>query len=98
MERRVNPRLPLALDVVLNHHSQAVVCTTRDISVTGAFVTADRELLPYGGTIELGISLAAEPHHVRVPAKIQRVTDEGAAVVFGDVGRDVYFQLVESFR
>ncbi|MBI3898000.1 MAG: PilZ domain-containing protein [Gammaproteobacteria bacterium] len=96
-ERRESPRVPVTLDVVLNHHANSVICTTRDISVGGAFIEAERDMLPHGGTVELGLSLPAsrDQQYVRLPAVIQRVTDEGAAVTFGDVGRDVYFQLVD---
>lgn len=85
----------MALDVVLNHRTQSVICTTRDISLGGAFLSADRDLLPHGGSVELGISLPAPPHHIRVPATIQRITDDGAAIVFSDVGRDIYFHLID---
>jgi hypothetical protein len=96
-ERRKSPRLPVALDVVLNHRAQSVICTVRDISLGGAFVDADPELLPYAGTIELCFSLpsGATRNFVRLPASIQRVTDNGAAITFGDLGGEVYFQLVD---
>ena len=97
MERRVSPRMPVTLDVVLNHHSQSVICTIKDISLGGAFIDAEPELLPYAGTIELGFTIPAEtdPQHVRLPATIRRITDKGAAVTFGDISHDVYFRLVD---
>lgn len=96
-ERRKNRRLPVALDVVLNHRAQSIICTMRDISLDGAFIEADSDLLPYAGTIELGFNLpsVSSSNYVRLLATIQRTTQEGAAVSFGDVGRDAYFSLVD---
>lgn len=96
-ERRKSPRLRVALDVVLNHHAQSVICGMRDISLGGAFLDADPELLPYAGAIELCFSIpsGAKLNFVRLPATIQRVTENGAAVTFGDLGGEVYFQLVD---
>lgn len=96
-ERRNSPRLPVSVDVVLNHRAQSVVCTMRDISLGGAFLDAEPELLPYGGSVELNFAVPAAPSngYLRLPAMIQRTTEEGAAVSFGDVGRDAYFQLVD---
>ena len=96
-ERRTSPRLPVSLDVVLNHRAQSVVCTMRDISLGGAFLDAERELMPYAGTVELNFSVPAETAagQLRLLATIERSTEQGTAVSFGDVGRDAYFQLVD---
>lgn len=98
IERRKSPRLAVALDVVLKHRAQSVVCTMRDISLSGTFVSAEPELLPYAGLVELSFSLPvkdAAPAYVRLPATIQRVTEDGAAVTFGEMGGEVYFRLVD---
>lgn len=96
-ERRQSPRVPVSFDVVLNHRAQSLVCTMRDISLGGAFIDADPELLPYAGLIELSFSLPLRngSSFVRLPATIHRVTEDGAAVTFGDVGSELYFQLVD---
>lgn len=96
-ERRKSLRLPVSLDVVLNHRAQSVICTMRDISLSGAFIDAEPELLPYAGVVELNFSLPAgsAPDYVRLSATIQRVTEAGAAVRFGDMGGDIYFRLVD---
>lgn len=96
-ERRKSRRLPVALNAVLNHRSQSVICTLRDLSLDGAFVDADSDLLPYAGTVELGFALpgACGGNPIRVPAAIRRTTREGAAVSFIDVGREAYFGLVD---
>jgi hypothetical protein len=95
-ERRKNLRLPVSLDVVLNHRTQSVVCTIRDISLGGAFVDAEPELLPYGGMVELSFSRPTDSGgHLRLPASIRRVTSNGAAVSFGEMGHQAHFQLVD---
>lgn len=96
-ERRKSRRLPVSLDVVLNHRAQSVVCTMRDICLEGAFLDVEPDLLPFGGILELNFHLprGAELNRVSLPATIQRTTNDGAAVSFGDVGRDAYFDLVD---
>lgn len=96
-ERRTTPRLPVSLDVVLNHRAQSVICTMRDISLSGAFLNAEPDLLPYAGTVELSFLAPTDAvrAELRLLATIERTTERGAAVSFGDVGRDAYFQLVD---
>lgn len=96
-ERRQSPRVAISLDVVLNHHAQSLICTMRDISLGGAFLDADPELLPYAGVVELSFSLSTTTgsDYVRLPAAIHRVTEDGAAVTFGDIGGEIYFRLVD---
>ena len=96
-ERRKCLRLPVSLDVVLNHRAQSVICTMRDISLGGAFIDAEPELLPYAGLVELNFSLpvGSDASLVRLSATIQRVTDNGAAVSFSDMGGDIYCRLVD---
>ena len=69
----------------------------RDISLGGAFIAAEPDLLPYAGTVELNFSAPAKSvrGELRLQATIERTTEQGAAVSFGDVGRDAYFQLVD---
>ena len=96
-ERRTSPRLPVSLDVVLNHRAQSVICTMRDISLGGAFLDAEPDLLPYAGVVELNFSVPSDlaAGQLRLLATIERSTERGTAVSFGDVGRDAYFQLVD---
>lgn len=98
-ERRESPRLPLSLDVVLNHHDQVIVGTLRDVSMNGAFIDADPDIMPYGGMVELGFSVPAkgETKYFRLYATIRRVTQVGTAVSFGDVGREAFFNLVDMY-
>lgn len=94
-ERRKNLRLSMSLDVVLKHRAQSVICTVRDISLGGAFVDAEPELLPYAGAVELTFSAPNEAGTLRLPASIRRVTPKGAALRFDDMGQQKYFQLVD---
>jgi hypothetical protein len=96
-ERRKTPRLAVSLDAVLSHRAQSVICTMRDISLGGAFVDAEPELLPYAGMVEISFSVptSSAQGYVRLSATIQQVRENGAAVTFGDIGRDAYFQLVD---
>lgn len=98
-ERRESARLPLSLDVVLNHHDQAIVGTLRDVSMNGAFIDAEPDILPYGGTVEIGFSVPVNgaTKHFRMTATIRRVTQTGTGISFGDAGRDAYFSLVDLY-
>jgi hypothetical protein len=97
-ERRNNSRMPMAIDAVVNHHACAVICTIKDISVTGAFLEAPPDDLPYsGGQVELALTVTSkgQPKSYRLPAIIRRVTDSGVGVSFNDVNREAYFGLVD---
>lgn len=87
----------MVLDVVLNYREHALVCTLRDISLKGAFVEATPDDLPYANSpVEIGVTLRHDgnPKYCRIPARISRITENGAAVSFSDVGMDVYSSLV----
>lgn len=100
-DRRESPRMPLGMDVVLNYRAQTQVCTLRDISLRGAFLNADPAFLACNGAVELGITVPqtenGETKHVRVPATIRRLADNGAGVAFGDLAGDTYFSLIDLY-
>ncbi len=96
-ERRENQRIPVGLDVVLNYREHALICTLRDISLKGAFVEATPDDLPYTNSdVELALTLLREGRskYCRIPARIERITDGGAAISFGDLGAETYSSLV----
>lgn len=96
-ERRDSQRVPVVIDAVLNYQAQVMICTVQDISLNGAFIVGMPEGLPYfNAPVELGLTLinAGETKQHRIPAKIRRITDKGAALSFGDVDMDAYFSLV----
>lgn len=98
-ERRESQRLPLSVDVVLNHHDQVVIGTLRDVSLNGAFIDAEPDILPYSGTVEFGFTVPVNggSKHFRMVATIRRVTQSGAGISFGDVDREAYFNLVDLY-
>jgi hypothetical protein len=90
--------MPVELDAVLNYQACAVICTIKDISVTGAFLEASPDDLPFsGGQVELALTVNAkgQSKSYRLPAVIRRVTDSGVGVSFSDVNQDAYFGLVD---
>ncbi|HYM47506.1 MAG TPA: PilZ domain-containing protein [Burkholderiaceae bacterium] len=96
-ERRENNRIPVGVDVVLNYREHALICTLRDISLNGAFLEAPPDDLPYtnsSGELALTVTKGGQSKHCRIPARISRITDNGAAVSFSDVGLDAYSSLV----
>jgi hypothetical protein len=96
-ERRENQRIPVALDVVLNYREHALICTLRDISLTGAFVEATPDDLPYtNANVELALTLQSQgqPKYCRIPARIARISEQGAAISFEDLGMETYSSLV----
>jgi hypothetical protein len=96
-ERRGNQRVPVILDVVLNYREHALICTMRDISLEGAFVEAPPEELPFANSsveIAMTVMRGGESKHCRLPARIRRVSDDGAAISFRDLERDAYSNLV----
>jgi hypothetical protein len=96
-ERRNNSRMPIELDAVVNYQASAVICTIKDISVTGAFIEASPEDLPFSGKVELALTLNSkgQARSYRLPAVIRRVSDRGVAVSFSDIDKDAYFSLVD---
>ncbi len=84
-------------DVVLNYREHALICTLRDISLKGAFVEATPDDLPYmNSSVEIGLTVnqAGNAKYCRIPARIARITDNGAAIAFSDLGMDTYSSLV----
>lgn len=96
-ERRENSRVPVAVDVVLNYREHALICTLRDISLNGAFIEATPDDLPYtNSNVEIALTMQrnGQSKHCRIPARIARITDQGAAISFSDIGAETYSNLV----
>ena len=92
-DRRETPRVQLERDVVINaNKSEPQFCAIRDISPEGVFVeTAGRPLISTG-KVQIAISLpvgnSQKLYHL--PAKVMRVTEEGAGLRFDELGVDSY--------
>lgn len=98
-EHRYNERLPVEVSAVINFDMHAVIGTLRDISANGCFIEIDPTELPVSNKLELAMSVqtrSGETRNYRLPVLVRRVTDDGAAVSFDDVGREMYFTLAET--
>lgn len=96
-ERRADSRRPITLDAVINYQTMALIGTIRDISLKGAFFETSPEDLPYKDTpVELNLTVShnGETRYHRIPARVRRIAENGAGLSFGDLERDVYFDLV----
>lgn len=96
-ERRDTPRIPIALEAVLNFNTQSYRHSlTRDISLDGAFVETG-EVLAKKGSVELAIQLPTEgkQKYHRFQAQVVRVTDGGAGILFDKVDTEAYAALLD---
>lgn len=97
-ERRDTPRVPIALDTIVNYNSRNYRhSTTRDISLDGAFVELKSGDLPKKGMVDLAIKIPAEgiTKYHRFQAQIVRATRNGAGVLFDRVDTDSYAALLD---
>lgn len=97
-ERRDTPRVPIALDTIVNFNSRNYRhSTTRNISLDGVFIESKNGGLPRKGTVDLAIKLPAEgtnKYH-RFHAQIIRSTRYGAGLLFDRVDTDAYAALLD---
>ena len=100
-EHRFNERLPIEISAVINYDMHAVIGTLRDISANGCFIEIDPSELPVRNTLELAMSVqtrSGETRYYRLPVLVRRVTENGAAVSFNELGREMYFTLAETVQ
>lgn len=100
-EQREIRRKPVGLEVTLKceQTDAAKPCRLRDVSLNGAFVECAEGKFSKEGDIELDIRFEEEgkKHHHRVPAKVVRVTKEGAAVQFRKVDMDTFGEILRLY-
>jgi len=102
-DRRLGPRRWTQVSAMINHNRLGRArCRLRDISLGGAFVDTGKRILEQGDSVELVLKVRAGKHsqHCRVPAKVARVSDEGAALVFDDPDEELYrtlFDIVHTY-
>jgi len=92
-ERRWNPRLPTAMEVVVYYGGLGLVqCRTRDVSYDGAFIETGRIALTTETDVELVFSSYSGSKHTqhRITAQIARVTLDGAGLSFSDLEISTY--------
>lgn len=96
--RRLGPRRFAGVKVMVTHPSLGLVkCRLRDIGLDGAFIEiSDPDLKP-GADVDLVVKVrTAKGHtHCRLPAKIMRITDKGAALSFGELEERAYQTLFD---
>ena len=97
-ERRDTPRIPIALDTILNCSNQNYQHSiTRDISLDGVFIESDEGKVAKKGIMDLAIKLPGEgpPKYHRFHAQVVRVVNGGAGLVFDKVDTDSYAALLD---
>lgn len=97
-DRRLGPRRWAHVTAMVNHGRLGLTrCMLRDISLEGAFVQTPRQVLAKDDIVELVLRVRAGKHsgHCRVPAKVARVTYEGAALLFDDPNEQLYRTLFD---
>jgi hypothetical protein len=97
-DRRMGPRRWAHVTAMINHNRLGMArCRLRDISLEGAFVEIGKRILEQDDIVELVLKVRAGAHHrhCRVPAKVARVSDEGAALVFDDPDEQLYRTLFD---
>ncbi len=99
VERRLDLRRVTDVKVFANDGVQLKKCRLRDISVSGAFIETKEFPLAKGAEVELVLRVRREGRltHFRLPAKVIRVTPDGAALAFVDLDemlRQIVFDIV----
>lgn len=100
-EQREIRRKAAGLNVTLKceQTDAAKPCRLRDLSLNGAFVECAEGRFSEDGDIELDIRFEEEgkEQHHKVPAKVVRITEEGAAVQFRKVDIDTFGEILRLY-
>lgn len=97
-EHRWSGRRPMRLSVVLRaggQRPQQAMC--HNLGLGGMYVEADPEWLPLNSLLYVGLTLGRggkESHH-RLPARVVRLSKDGAGLMFSDFKRDAAYVLGE---
>lgn len=97
-ERRDTPRIPIALEAILNFNNQNYQqSVTRDISLDGCFIETAAQPPARKGPMELAIKLPTEgtQKYHRFQAQVVRITPTGAGLLFDKVDTDAYAALLD---
>lgn len=98
LEQRFSIRKNLAVGIVVNYDfTYSQMWKVKDLSMSGAFIDGEADDLPSGAAVEAVLLLKSsegiERH--RVPAKVVRVSADGAALQFGEYDNQTYGALVD---
>lgn len=87
VERRLDLRRVTDVKVFAHDGVELRKCRLRDISINGAFIETKDFPLAKNADVELVLRIRREGRltHCRLPAKVLRVTHEGAALGFADL-------------
>ena len=91
-ERRWNQRLPVAMNIIIYYSGLGLIQgKTKNLSLDGAYIDTGRISLHQGGELEL---ILYDPEDCseqqRVRARIARLDDHGAGLVFRDIPLGAY--------
>ncbi|MDH5632839.1 MAG: PilZ domain-containing protein [Gammaproteobacteria bacterium] len=81
-EQRDLERKPVELVVTLSSGNQKRDCHIRDMNLNGAFIECGCQGLNVDDDVELSIGSAGNGSEHKVPAKVARIGDNGAALRF----------------
>jgi len=92
MDQRWNPRQPLVLDLTLHHNGQMpLAAVTRDVSICGTFVVTTTPIKPaLNSQVYVVFTHRADgmPSRYRLPARVIRLEQDGAGLMFSDFSAD----------
>ncbi|MDH5648662.1 MAG: PilZ domain-containing protein [Gammaproteobacteria bacterium] len=97
-EQRELKRKPVALSVTLGTEDKdARPCKVRDLSLNGVFVECDQTNLSKDNSVELSIAIGKGKQEIRhrVPARVTRISKDGAALSFRKVDMDTFSSILE---
>ncbi len=101
--RRLAQRRVTNVKVFASDGSEIKKCRLRDISVDGAFLETKNLALAEGTKLDLVLRIRREGKTVAcpLPAKVVRVEEDGAALMFGDVDEElcnILLEIVKPFK
>ena len=78
--------------MVTHERAGLTKCVLREIGIDGAFVETGEYHLKKGADVDLVLKIrnGDKRTHCRVPAKVVRTTEDGAALSFDNMDEDVY--------
>lgn len=92
-DRRLGARRTASVKALVTHDRVGLTkCLLREIGIDGAFVETGEFHLQKGADVDLVLKIrnGSKRTHCRVPAKVVRTTDEGAALSFDNIDENVY--------
>lgn len=87
---RRNPRVPLDVEVDVEHDGHKYVGRAHDISLGGMFVNL-RDAVPFGANVTLRFRIGTSDTPLALPGVVRWRRDDGVGVQFGAFGvRETY--------